>query len=317
MKQTKWIAGLLAGAMIFGLTACGSNSSSASSSATAQSSAPAESAAAEKTTAASSVESAASAVDQDALQAQLNDLTNQENAIFDSHKELWEKVFASMDKNVADPEADYCDILSNAIDAANELSDDDVNTLKADVELIRPIEEQMTAIYEQYNPADATETQTLSVSSFPSFSGKDLDGNNVDNSMFSENAVTVVNLWFSGCKPCVEELSALNQLNEELKSKGGTVIGINTDTLDGNEDAIAEAKSILNEKGASYQNIYFPSDSDAGNMLSQIFSFPTTLLVDRNGNIIGDPIVGGITSDEVMQEVNSRIDEILAADQGA
>ena len=317
MKQTKWIAGLLAGAMIFGLTACGSNSSSASSSATAQSSAPAESAAAEKTTAASSVESAAYAVDQDALQAQLNDLTNQENAIFDSHKELWEKVFASMDKNVADPEADYCDILSNAIDAANELSDDDVNTLKADVELIRPIEEQMTAIYEQYNPADATETQTLSVSSFPSFSGKDLDGNNVDNSMFSENAVTVVNLWFSGCKPCVEELSALNQLNEELKSKGGTVIGINTDTLDGNEDAIAEAKSILNEKGASYQNIYFPSDSDAGNMLSQIFSFPTTLLVDRNGNIIGDPIVGGITSDEVMQEVNSRIDEILAADQGA
>ena len=251
MKQTKWIAGLLAGAMIFGLTACGSNSSSASSSATTQSSAPAESAAAEKTTAASSVESAASAVDQDALQAQLNDLTNQENAIFDSHKELWEKVFASMDKNVVDPEADYCDILSNAIDAADELSDDDVNTLKADVELIRPIEEQMTAIYEQYNPADATETQTLSVSSFPSFSGKDLDGNNVDNSMFSQNAVTVVNLWFSGCKPCVEELSALNQLNEELKSKGGAVIGINTDTLDGNEDAIAEAKSILNEKGAS------------------------------------------------------------------
>lgn len=96
-----------------------------------------------------------------------------------------------MDKNVADPEADYCDILSNAIGAADELSDDDAKTLKADVELIRPIEEQMAAILEQYNPADATETQTLSVNSFPSFSGKDLDGNNVDNSMFSQNAVTV------------------------------------------------------------------------------------------------------------------------------
>ena len=175
----------------------------------------------------------------------------------------------------------------------------------------------MAQILAQYNPTDAAETQSISVSAFPSFSGKDLDGNDVDNNMFSQNAVTLVNLWFSGCKPCVEELSALNQLNEDLKAKGGAVVGINTDTLDGNEDAIAEAKNILSEKGASYQNIYFAWDSDAGNMLSQIFSFPTTLLVDRNGNIVGDPIVGGITSDEVMKEVTSRIDEILAADQGA
>lgn len=314
MKQTKWLAGLLAGAMIFGLTACGSNTSS---SAAAPSSTPTETAAATEHTTVSSVEPADSAVDQAALQNQLNDLTNQENAIFDSHKELWEKVFASMDKNTVNPEADYCDILSSAIDAAEGLSDDDVNTLKADVELIRPIEDQMTQISEQYNPTDAAETQSISVSAFPTFSGKDLDGNDVDNNMFSQNAVTLVNLWFSGCKPCVEELSALNQLNEDLKAKGGAVIGINTDTLDGNEDAIAEAKNILSEKGASYQNIYFAWDSDAGNMLSQIFSFPTTLLVDRNGNIVGDPIVGGITSDEVMKEVTSRIDEILAADQGA
>ena len=222
-----------------------------------------------------------------------------------------------MDKNTVNPEADYCDLLSSAIDAAEGLSDDDVNTLKADVELIRPIEDQMAQILAQYNPTDAAETQSISVSAFPAFSGKDLDGNDVDNNMFSQNAVTLVNLWFSGCKPCVEELSALNQLNEDLKAKGGAVIGINTDTLDGNEDAIAEAKNILSEKGASYQNIYFAWDSDAGNMLSQIFSFPTTLLVDRNGNIVGDPIVGGITSDEVMKEVTSRIDEILAADQGA
>lgn len=308
MKQTKWLTGLLAGAMIFSLSACGDNSSSSYA---AQSSAPAETAAAEPSA------SADSAVDQDALQDKLNDLASQENAIFDSHKDLWEKVFSAMDKNAADPEADYCEILSSAIDAIqDDLTDEDIKTLKADVELIRPIEEQMEPLYEQYSTVDSSQAQTISESSFPSFSGKDLDGNDVDSSIFSQNAVTLVNLWFSTCKPCVEELSALNQLNEDLKAKGGAVIGINTDTLDGNEDAIADAKSILSEKGASYQNIYFAWDSDAGNMISQIFSFPTTLLVDRNGNIIGDPIVGGITSDEVMTEVNSRIDEILAADQG-
>lgn len=309
MKQTKWLAGLLASAMLLGLTACGSDSGS---SAAAQSSAPAQTAATE--TAAAS----ASSVDQDAAQAQLNELAEQENAVFDSHKDLWEKVFAAMDKNTADPSADYCEVLQSAIDAIqDDLTKDEVETLKADVELIRPIEEQMTALFSQSSDADVGQTQTIAVSAFPAFSGKDLDGNDVDSSIFSQNAVTLVNLWFSGCKPCVEELSALNQLNEDLKAKGGAVVGINTDTLDGSKDAIAEAKSILSEKGASYQNIYFDWDSDAGNMLSQIFSFPTTLLVDRNGNIVGDPIVGGITSDEVMQEVSSRIDEILAADQGA
>ena len=307
MKQTKWLAGLLAGAMILGLTACGTDSAS---SAATQSSAPAQTA---EASAASD-----SAADQDAVQNQLNDLADQENAIFDSHKDLWEKVFAAMNKNAADPGADYCQVLTGAIEAIqDDLTDDEVSTLKADVELIRPIEEQMTTLFGQATDSNAGLSQTISVSSFPAFSGKDLDGNDVDNSIFSQNAVTLVNLWFSTCKPCVEELSNLNQLNEDLKAKGGAVIGINTDTLDGNEDAIAEAQSILSEKGASYQNIYFPWESDAGNMLSQIFSFPTTLLVDRNGNIIGDPIVGGVTSDEVMKEVTSRIDEILAADQGA
>lgn len=310
MKQTKWLAGLLAGTMLFSLTACGSNPSS---SAAAQHSAPAETAAATEASF-----STGSAVDQDAIQSELNDLANQENAIFDSHKDLWEKVFAAMNKNAADPGADYCEVLSSAIDAIqDDLTDDEVQTLKADVELIRPIEEKMTTLFGQSSDTDAGLTQTVSESTFPAFTGKDLDGNDVDNSIFSQNAVTLVNLWFSTCKPCVEELSTLNQLNEALKAKGGAVVGINTDTLDGNEDAISEAKSILSEKGASYQNIYFPWDSDAGNMLSQIFSFPTTLLVDRNGNIIGDPIVGGVNSDEVMKEVNSRIDEILAADQGA
>ena len=46
---------------------------------------------------------------------------------------------------------------------------------------------------------------------------QDLDGNSVDDSLFSGNAVTVVNFWFTGCKPCVAELSALNDLNEALK----------------------------------------------------------------------------------------------------
>ena len=87
------------------------------------------------------------------------------------------------------------------------------------------------------------ENNSDDASPFKNFSGKDFDGNSVDESLFSENAVTVVNFWFTGCKPCVAELSKLNELNDAIKSMGGEVVGINTETFDGNEAAIKEACS--------------------------------------------------------------------------
>ncbi len=61
-----------------------------------------------------------------------------------------------------------------------------------------------------------------SMQKFPSFEGKDLDGNTVkSDELFSANAVTVVNFWFTTCNPCVGELSELDALNKELAEKGG------------------------------------------------------------------------------------------------
>ena len=160
-----------------------------------------------------------------------------------------------------------------------------------------------------------TEAEETGSEKFPAFNGKDFDGNDVDESIFSQYAVTVVNFWFNGCAPCVAELPELNSLNESLAEKGGTVIGINSETLDGDADIIAQAKEIMSEQGASYRNIYFDSSSEAGKIASDILAFPTTMLVDRNGNIIGEPIVGGINSEEAMNELQQRIDKILADDK--
>ena len=103
-----------------------------------------------------------------------------------------------------------------------------------------------------------------SVQKFPSFEGKDLDGNEVkSDELFSANAVTVMNFWFTTCNPCVGELSDLDALNQELAEKGGALIGANTFTLDGDEAAISEVKDVLAKKGATYQNVYFDSDGEA------------------------------------------------------
>ena len=156
-------------------------------------------------------------------------------------------------------------------------------------------------------------TSDSSRDAFPSFEGQDLDGNPVDSAtLFSNNAVTVVNFWFTTCKPCVGELPDLEALHQELAKKGGAVIGINAFTLDSNAKEIEDAKSILEQQGVSYQNIWFASNSDAGLFTAGLYAFPTTYVVDRNGRIVGDPIVGAISSDAQMKKLNALIDQALS-----
>ena len=160
-------------------------------------------------------------------------------------------------------------------------------------------------------------TDDSSLPKFPAFEGKDLDGNTVKSSdLFSGKAVTVVNFWFTTCGPCVGELGDLDALNKELSGKGGALIGINAFTLDGNETAISDAKDVLTQSGATYQNVYFDSGSEAGKFVESIYAYPTTYVVNRSGRIVGDPIVGAITSKAQADALQAQIDKALAADMG-
>ena len=160
-------------------------------------------------------------------------------------------------------------------------------------------------------------TDDSSLPKFPAFEGKDLDGNTVKSSdLFSGKAVTVVNFWFTTCGPCVGELDDLDALNKELSGKGGALIGINAFTLDGNEAAISDAKDVLTQSGATYQNVYFDSGSEAGKFVESIYAYPTTYVVNRSGRIVGDPIVGAITSKAQADALQAQIDKALAADMG-
>ena len=246
---------------------------------------------------------------------ELDNLYQQENQLFADHKDAWDKAFGLMSKSSADSSGNYADFLSDTVESNKDsFTDEQYQTLTDDIETIRKIEEQIAELEKKNAETDTSETKTASDDSSPfnNFSGKDFDGNSVDESLFSKNAVTVVNFWFTGCKPCVAELSKLNELNDAIKSMGGEVVGINTETFDGNEDAIKEAASILESQGAKYRNLSIDSDSDAGKYASSIMAFPTTILVDRNGNIVGDPMLGGIDNqdnyDTLMKQIQSVID---------
>ena len=272
------------------------------------------------------------------------DLMAQENAILSENTALWEKVFMAADKGMTMQEdgKNYGDFLLSTIESAkDQFTEDELKLLKEGAEKIRDIETKLTMIEEKYPEAAQESTDGAmsvpagndtttppddgsmqksddgSMQKFPTFEGKDLDGNTVkSDELFSANAVTVVNFWFTTCNPCVGELAELDALNKELAEKGGALIGVNTFTLDGDETAISEAKDVLAKKGATYQNVYFASDGEAGKFTTNIFAYPTTYVVDRSGNIVGDPIVGAITEKKQAETLQKLIDQTLAADKG-
>ena len=264
------------------------------------------------------------------------DLMAQENAILSANTELWEKVFMAADKGMTMQEdgKNYGDFLLKTIEAAkDQFTADELKLIQGEAEKIRDIENKLTMLEEKYPniiqksvdgdinmPTDGSMSMVPddgSMQKFPAFEGKDLDGNDVkSDELFSGNAVTVVNFWFTTCGPCVGELAELDALNKELAEKGGTLIGINAFTLDGNETAISEAKDVLMKKGASYKNVYFDSGSDAGKFVEKVYAYPTTYVVDRNGNIVGEPIVGAITEKKQAETLQKLIDQALAADMG-
>ena len=248
-------------------------------------------------------------------------LMEQENARFAENSELWEKVFMEADKGMAMIEdgKNYGDFLLDTVEAAKEqFTDSEYKWLKESATEISNIENKLTELENQYPEILNEETDANGdVQKFPSFEGKDLDGNEVkSDELFSANAVTVVNFWFTTCSPCVGELSDLDALNQELAEKGGSLIGVNTFTLDGDEAAISEAKDVLAKKGATYQNVYFDSDGEAGKFTANIFAYPTTYVVDRSGNIVGEPIVGAVTGKTQAEALQAQIDKALAADMG-
>ena len=264
------------------------------------------------------------------------ELLERENALLSENAELWEKVFMAADKGMTMQEdgKNYGDFLLKTIeDAKEEFSDEEYEWLKESATEISNIENKLTELEEKYPeimqksmdgdmsmPAGSdtsTPPDDGSMQKFPAFEGKDLDGNTVkSDELFSGNAVTVVNFWFTTCNPCVGELAELDALNKELAEKGGSLIGVNTFTLDGDEAAISEAKDVLAKKGATYQNVYFDSDGEAGKFTANIFAYPTTYVVDRNGNIVGDPIVGAITEKKQAEALQAQIDKALSADMG-
>ena len=275
-KITKFVTLLLALAMVFSLAACSSGKDKDK----------ADGSADIATLIATEPNSA------DEASKLYQQLMQKENDILAANSDLWNKVFLSANKNstMIEDGTNYGDFLLATIESAKDgFSADELKTLKAGAEQIKEIEGKLTILEQKYpgcgtapGAGDSVSAEEAGMTAsgsdlmkFPSFQGKDLDGNDVDSSkLFAGNS---------------------------------------SFTLDGDKTAIAEAKDILAKKGVTYSNLWFASDSEAGKFTAGLYSFPTTYVVDKNGNIVGQPIVGGITAPDQAKKLNELIDQALAS----
>lgn len=163
----------------------------------------------------------------------------------------------------------------------------------------------------QSNDSAASESSDDSAETFQlTFTAKDLDGNEVDQSVFANAKLTMMNIWATFCGPCINEMPELG----ELAAEGGTdyqIIGVCAD-LNGTEDMLEDAKEIVSQTKANYLHLQ-PSE-DLYPVLTASSSVPVTFFFDSEGKLVGKGILGAQDKDNWSQVISERLEMVKTAD---
>ncbi len=166
--------------------------------------------------------------------------------------------------------------------------------MKADYDEIM---QMLPAIKASIKPA------TFTVGELGAFSANDLGGKAVDNSIFAGHKLTMVNIWATFCKPCIKEMPDLQKMSEDMP-EGTQLISIVGDVKD--KELLKLAQKIVNDTGVSFTSIV-PDNSLKQYLDNNLVAYPTTLFIDSEGKIIGEPIVGERDMSVYKEVLNDRL----------
>ena len=173
-------------------------------------------------------------------------------------------------------------------------------------------QQDLTAITDNQVNSDDNEDLQLS-GSFGTFTTSDIQGNDIDETLFRDKKLTLVNVFATWCTPCVEEIPELEKLREKAEELGVGVAGIVMDTRDaaGKQDneAIQKAQLLAEKSGAKFPFL-IPDDTSFDGILEKIDAFPQTFFVDQNGNIVGETYMGARNYDDWMSIVEKELDRL-------
>ncbi|MFR4170862.1 MAG: TlpA family protein disulfide reductase [Lachnospiraceae bacterium] len=186
---------------------------------------------------------------------------------------------------------------------------------EAEKDLTDEIENIKTTLGEMtpFNGQSAFEqpqTATSDADNVGTFETTDIDGNTYTEKVFSDYDLTLVNAFTTWCSPCVNEMPELEELYQEMKDQGVGVVGMVLDSVseDGTpDDSIVQKAQLLKEKTGVTYPLLIPDKGFLNGRISGLQSFPESFFVDKDGNIVGDPIMGSNTFDGWKEAVEKQL----------
>lgn len=172
-------------------------------------------------------------------------------------------------------------------------------------------------LIEDVKSLETSKEPTYDTEKTPDFENIEFENETLDEKEFSSDEfkdfdLTIVNIWGTWCSPCVAELPELQKIYEEYEGMGVNVVGIVTDTkIDGKKDndTIALAKKIAEKTKVKYP-LTIPDDGEFSDNLNYLQAYPTTIFVDKNGKIVGEPVMGAQNYEAWKNLVDSKLNEV-------
>ena len=141
--------------------------------------------------------------------------------------------------------------------------------------------------------------------SIAEFKSVDFDGNEVTQDVFKDAEVTMINFWGTYCPPCIKEMPDLAKLEGEYDGKLQLIgVPIDVDFSKPDSENYKDALMIMEKAGVEYKNISL--DGSLMEYAKTMQYVPTSIFVDPDGNIVGEPVVGG-DFDKYRETIESNI----------
>ena len=118
------------------------------------------------------------------------------------------------------------------------------------------------------------------------FTAQTLDGGTFSEKDLAAKDLTVINIWQTTCPPCIEEMPELASLAASLPDN----VSLITWCLDGLDEK-ETVDEIMKESGFANPTV-ISGDGDLTQLYRALMYTPTTVALDADGNMVGEPLIG-------------------------
>lgn len=201
---------------------------------------------------------------------------------------------------------EFTQVLAIADFNAEDLSEEAAEIYKDMISQVKPIIPTIQCT----DPISAEAAMMKNVKGL-TFETIDLEGNKIKSDILAKYDVTMINIWATWCPPCRAELPEIGKLYEAFKDKGCNIIGITGDVSPDAQDALPTAKELISKADCNYTVVQY--NDTLKPILDNLSAWPTTIFVDKKGNIIASSVNDIIIGSRDLAEFTEAMEKALKA----